>query len=108
MKALRHSVSIAAALLLATTLAPGASCSADPAEHTQRTPNELGHEAAWTVAHIDPTDTTALQRAIMEARATHDSYVLTGDQQAASRFEQAFSDSLFRALPQLAQQIFSK
>ena len=65
-----------------------------------------GHEAAWAVAHTDHTDTIALQRAILDARATHDQYVLTGEDEAATDFEQAFADSLRRIDPQLARQIF--
>lgn len=65
-----------------------------------------GHEAAWTVAHTDHTDTIALQRAILDARAIHDEYVLTGEEEAAQDFEQAFIDSLRRADKQLADEIF--
>ena len=65
-----------------------------------------GHEAAWTVAHADHTDTIALQRAILNARATHDEYVLTEQDEAAADFEQAFADSLRRADPGLAGQLF--
>ena len=65
-----------------------------------------GHEAAWTVAHTDRTDTIALQRAILDARATHDEYVLVGEEDAAHDFEQAFIDSLRRVDAQLAQEIF--
>lgn len=65
-----------------------------------------GHEAAWVLTHTDRSDTIALQRAILDARATHDAYVLTGEDDAAQDFEQAFIDSLRRADPQLAQEIF--
>ena len=74
---------------------------ADPDDAVAR-----GQEAAWTVAHTDHADTIALQRAILDARATHDQYVLTGEDDAAQDFEQAFADSLRRVDPQLAQQIF--
>ena len=74
---------------------------ADPDDAVAR-----GHEAAWAVAHTDHTDTIALQRAILDARATHDQYVLTGEDEAAQDFEQAFADSLRRVDPQLARQIF--
>lgn len=65
-----------------------------------------GHEAAWMVAHVDHADTIALQRAILDARAIHDEYVLTGEEGAAQDFEQAFIDSLRRADAQLAAEIF--
>ncbi len=65
-----------------------------------------GHQAAWNVAHTDHADTIALQRAILDARATHDQYVLTGEDEAAQQFEQAFADSLRHCDPSLAQQIF--
>ena len=74
---------------------------ADPDDAVAR-----GHEAAWMVTHADRNDTIALQRAILDARATHDEYVLTGHEDAAQDFEQAFIDSLRRADPQLAQEIF--
>ena len=54
----------------------------------------------------DPGDAVALQRAILDARATHDQYVLTGEDEAAQQFEQAFADSLRHCDPSLAQQIF--
>jgi len=65
-----------------------------------------GHQAAWAVAHTDHADTIALQRAILDVRATHDLYVLNGDDDAAQDFEQAFAGSLRRADPQVAEQIF--
>ena len=61
---------------------------ADPDDAVAR-----GHEAAWAVAHTDHTDTIA-------------QYVLTGEDEAATDFEQAFADSLRRIDPQLARQIF--
>ena len=74
---------------------------ADPDDAVAR-----GHEAAWMVAHVDHADTIALQRAILDARAIHDEYVLTGEDGAAQDFEQAFIDSLRRADEQLAAEIF--
>lgn len=74
---------------------------ADPDDAVAR-----GHDAAWMVTHADRNDTIALQRAILDARATHDEYVLTGEEDAAKDFEQAFIDSLRRADKQLAQEIF--
>lgn len=74
---------------------------ADPNDAVAR-----GHEAAWMVSHADHNDTIALQRAILDARAIHDEYVLTGQDDAAKDFEQAFIDSLRRVDPQLAQEIF--
>lgn len=76
---------------------------ANPDDATAR-----GHEAAWTVAHTDHNDTIALQRAILDARAIHDEYVLTGDDDAAQDFEQAFADSLRHADPELANEIFEQ
>lgn len=74
---------------------------ADPDDTVAR-----GHEAAWMVAHADHSDTIALQRAILDARATHDEYVLTGQEDAAHDYEKAFIDSLRRADEQLAAEIF--
>lgn len=74
---------------------------ADPDDAVAR-----GHEAAWMVSHADHNDTIALQRAILDARSIHDEYILTGNDDAASDFELAFIDSLRRADPQLAQEIF--
>lgn len=67
-----------------------------------------GHEAAWIVAHTDHADTIALQRAILDARALHDQFVLMGQDDAASDFEQAFIDSLRRVDPSLAREIFGE
>ena len=54
----------------------------------------------------DHADTIALQRAILDARAQHDQFVLMGQDDAASDFEQAFIDSLRRVDPGLAREIF--
>lgn len=67
-----------------------------------------GHEAAWIVAHTDHADTIALQRAILDVRAQHDQFVLMGQDDAASDFEQAFIDSLRRVDPSLAREIFGE
>ena len=67
-----------------------------------------GHQAAWNVAHTDHADTIALQRAILDARALHDQFVLMGQDDAASDFEQAFIDSLRRVDPSLAREIFGE
>ena len=74
---------------------------ADPDDAVAR-----GQEAAWMVTHTDRSDTIALQRTILDARAIHDEYVLTGQEDAAHDFEQAFIDSLRRADEQLAEEIF--
>lgn len=74
---------------------------ADPTHAVAR-----GHEAAWMVAHVDVGDTIALQRAILDARAIHDLFILSGEEDAAQEFERAFADSLRRLSPQLANEIF--
>ena len=76
--------------------------------NASETPAQQGYDAAWTVAHTDHTDTIALQRAIIDARARHDRFVLMGDDEEAQAFEQAFADSLRHIDPEIATIIFGE
>ena len=66
----------------------------------------MGGEAARVVSLSDHADTMALQRAIIDARAQHDEYVLTGQEGKARDFAKAFTDSLRRCDPEVANELF--
>lgn len=92
--------------LLCCTAVGCGSASSDAA--TDRDVAAQAAEAARAVAATDHSDTLALQSAIVDARAMHDRYLLTGNPEAAEQFEQAFADSLRVYDPQIANEIFNQ
>ena len=103
MTTMKHSLITSALLLVALATA----CSGP----SQRQANHEaeGRKAAEAVLAIDtvePVDSFALERAILEAKAVQSRYISAGNQEAADNFHRAFSTIIGERKPDLAQQLF--
>lgn len=67
----------------------------------------LAEAAADNIANSDRTDTLAIQSAIMEARAQHSAFVLTGNNNDAETYDNALRERLMKLDAQLCDTIFA-
>lgn len=63
-------------------------------------------EMVLAVDTVQPVDSFALERAILMAKAVESEYVLSGDEEAAEAFREAFEETLSERKPDLAAQLF--
>lgn len=68
----------------------------------------LAQNAAQVIASCDRTDTFAIQRAIIDARAQRSSLVINGNDEGAKVYDEALKAALHKLNPQLCDTIFDK
>lgn len=95
---------ISAALL--TLAAACTSPSQRKANHEAEAEARKAAEAVLAIDTVEPVDSFALERAILEAKATQSLYIAAGNQEAADNFHRAFSATIRERKPDLAEQLF--
>ena len=95
---------ISAALL--TLAAACTSPSQRKANHEAEAEARKAAEAVLAIDTVEPVDSFALERAILEAKAVQSRYISAGNQEAADNFHRAFSTIIGERKPDLAQQLF--
>ena len=63
-------------------------------------------EAVIAIDTIEPVDSFALERAILDAKATQSRYDINGNQEASEVFDRTFRDVIGSRRPELAKLIF--
>lgn len=81
------------------------------AEGNEKAPTDIetavndGRIAARALINIDPTDTLAVQTALIDARSRQSEYVTAGKKDAAEAFDTAFIHTLRAVSPKVATEI---
>lgn len=105
MTTMKHSL-ITSALLLVALATACSGPSQRQANHEAEAEGRKAAEAVLAIDTVEPVDSFALERAILEAKAVQSRYISTGNQEAADNFHRAFSAIIGERKPDLAQQLF--
>lgn len=96
-------------LIPAALLALAAACTSPSqrkANHEAEAEARKAAEAVLAIDTVEPVDSFALERAILEAKATQSRYIAAGNQEAADNFHRTFSATISERKPDLAEQLF--
>ena len=96
-------------LISAALLALAAACTSPSqrkANHEAEAEARKAAEAVLAIDTVEPVDSFALERAILEAKATQSRYIAAGNQEAADNFHRTFSATISERKPDLAEQLF--
>ena len=102
---MKHSL-ITSALLLVALATACSGASQRQANHVAEAEGRKAAEAVLAIDTVEPVDSFALERAILEAKAVQSRYISAGNQEAADNFHRAFSTIIGERKPDLAQQLF--
>ena len=89
-------------LISAALLALAAACTSPSqrkANHEAEAEARKAAEAVLAIDTVEPVDSFALERAILEAKATQSRYIAAGNQEAADNFHRTFSANIKASKP---------
>lgn len=76
------------------------------ANHEAEAEARQAAEVVLAIDSIEPVDSFALERAILDAKAVQSRWQIDGNQEAYDNFDRTFRDMISTRRPQLAEQIF--
>ncbi|MGN0213450.1 MAG: hypothetical protein ACI4AH_01420 [Muribaculaceae bacterium] len=103
MTKIKHLLIPVALLALATACAGS---SQHKANHQAEAEGRQAAEAVLAIDTVEPVDSFALERAILEAKALQSRYILEGNQEASDNFHRSFCSTISQRKPELAKVLF--